>query len=1124
LTQLPENIQFNNNGYVYLPSLTQLPENIQFNNKGYVSLDSLTQLPENIQFNNGGSIYLDSLTQLPENIQFNNEGSISLNSLTQLPENIQFNNEGYVSLDSLTQLPENIQFNNEGYVSLDSLTQLPENIQFNNKGDVLLSALTQLPENIQFNNEGSISLDSLTQLPENKYEIFRNRGEVFYSWNGDMFSGVFNPTIREGNLKLDWATITSYSGEYKEDPATGFIYEVYKNGKPLPLKPSLELANHSPTGFSWGYMGSGPSQLALAILLDYSNNPSWAKYYYQRFKEDIISNLHGKSWEFTNNDIEVWMRENHIEPPSEDFKDKLFWNIPPEEGGSISEENIVTDEDAATAFELEDYIKQMGNLGSTEASLRLDWIDYDKVEINEYLEGCLIEFDTIALGHFFKVIVRVVNDKLWGTDLAVTAGLAKDNYLGWLKMRGENFQELNYWKSSDVLNIKIVERLFEQGKYSYLQERGDITGSSLYASLEIGDKVKINNDLYLTNFDSNLGYRSENVKGREFDVAHLSEENNTVKLTNGDLVLDKRLDEEGSTFNKVAWMETEFKKNNLMPSVGMKVVLTKDLQDAGREGDEFIIVECNVGPSTTGKEGPHVPRASDYILLYNITQREKGIQENYDRIYYFYQFLGYATREELKQFDINYLPGDRVELLKDIEWYYGGKVKAGTSGTVVNSWESTVEVLYDGFERVGNQRDETVKLIEANPKYSNLNLDWQYIPTYEIGIRSHNPPSMKFDLSFDEVVDIINKSSVDREDPDYYSVMYVRRTPNEKNDLMGTIIYRSFIGSENDEINYWISEELSKEERQNIIKKVRHPFRAIVRRNVNLDWQIIPEYSIFDPELLNFEGRRGIYLFQSTEDGSWNVFESTIVKDDDGTADTRAGEAIHTVYSFEEAKEIALEEVEKDDDAVYIISVAEHRYKDKKKLDWSMKGLHDEFNENRNTLYEVTDEGAIKYNVPKGTKAIAPGKAFNFTYNLFNIHVVFLGIKGVDPNYENGQKTVFISFYDFQKYFRKIEEDPTKLDWQTLNEPAYTVTFVTGDTHIYKVKRELTFDEVTDIMVIEQQEEENTPIEVFRERVLKIEREEEDKEPVEIYNRSLSPTMWFFLLDDEIHMLKEKGL
>jgi len=36
----------------------------------------------------------------------------------------------------------------------------------------------------------------------------------------------------------------------------------------LDPKPSQMLYNHSPDGFEWGYAGSGPAQLALAILLD----------------------------------------------------------------------------------------------------------------------------------------------------------------------------------------------------------------------------------------------------------------------------------------------------------------------------------------------------------------------------------------------------------------------------------------------------------------------------------------------------------------------------------------------------------------------------------------------------------------------------------------------------------------------------------------------------------------------------------------------------------------------------------------------------------------------------------------------------------------------------------------
>jgi len=34
------------------------------------------------------------------------------------------------------------------------------------------------------------------------------------------------------------------------------------------LDPRLDLRNHSPTGFEWGYGGSGPAQLALAICAD----------------------------------------------------------------------------------------------------------------------------------------------------------------------------------------------------------------------------------------------------------------------------------------------------------------------------------------------------------------------------------------------------------------------------------------------------------------------------------------------------------------------------------------------------------------------------------------------------------------------------------------------------------------------------------------------------------------------------------------------------------------------------------------------------------------------------------------------------------------------------------------
>ena len=55
-------------------------------------------------------------------------------------------------------------------------------------------------------------------------------------------------------------------------------------GSPLPLTPSLLLANHSPDGFGWGYGGSGPAQLALALLLDCTGDADTALRWSMSFK------------------------------------------------------------------------------------------------------------------------------------------------------------------------------------------------------------------------------------------------------------------------------------------------------------------------------------------------------------------------------------------------------------------------------------------------------------------------------------------------------------------------------------------------------------------------------------------------------------------------------------------------------------------------------------------------------------------------------------------------------------------------------------------------------------------------------------------------------------------------
>ncbi len=63
--------------------------------------------------------------------------------------------------------------------------------------------------------------------------------------------------------------------------------EVYLDGEYLDPAPSQKVWNHSPDGFNWGYSGSGPAQLALAIVLKLTGKPDS----YQDFKFKFIAGL-----------------------------------------------------------------------------------------------------------------------------------------------------------------------------------------------------------------------------------------------------------------------------------------------------------------------------------------------------------------------------------------------------------------------------------------------------------------------------------------------------------------------------------------------------------------------------------------------------------------------------------------------------------------------------------------------------------------------------------------------------------------------------------------------------------------------------------------------------------------
>lgn len=94
--------------------------------------------------------------------------------------------------------------------------------------------------------------------------------------------------------------MTTYYGARDENG----VCHVFADDDPLP--PRLDLRNHSPTGFEWGYGGSGPAQLALAILADHLDSTDLALRLYQAFKREVIAGLdRTKPWTMTDDYIDV---------------------------------------------------------------------------------------------------------------------------------------------------------------------------------------------------------------------------------------------------------------------------------------------------------------------------------------------------------------------------------------------------------------------------------------------------------------------------------------------------------------------------------------------------------------------------------------------------------------------------------------------------------------------------------------------------------------------------------------------------------------------------------------------------------------------------------------------------
>jgi hypothetical protein len=95
------------------------------------------------------------------------------------------------------------------------------------------------------------------------------------------------------------------------------VFVLYDDGRRRALPLRKDLYFHSKE-FAWGYGGSGPAQLALALLADSLRDVRKAKRLHQEFKWRFVATLDGESgWEINRDEIRRIVAEIESENATE---------------------------------------------------------------------------------------------------------------------------------------------------------------------------------------------------------------------------------------------------------------------------------------------------------------------------------------------------------------------------------------------------------------------------------------------------------------------------------------------------------------------------------------------------------------------------------------------------------------------------------------------------------------------------------------------------------------------------------------------------------------------------------------------------------------------------------------
>lgn len=100
----------------------------------------------------------------------------------------------------------------------------------------------------------------------------------------------------------------------------GYIPVIYVDDKVLDIGPSKLLRDYGADCPEWGYLGSGPSQTALAILYDAIGSSEVAIKYHQEFKRHFIANYDQNNFLLLELQIKNWLEAYIRNEGSNDYE------------------------------------------------------------------------------------------------------------------------------------------------------------------------------------------------------------------------------------------------------------------------------------------------------------------------------------------------------------------------------------------------------------------------------------------------------------------------------------------------------------------------------------------------------------------------------------------------------------------------------------------------------------------------------------------------------------------------------------------------------------------------------------------------------------------------------------